>query len=107
MKQVTIMVEIKGDFTDAELAEIAWRARRVAPFKARQVTRALVTLDEQVEALIDRYGMSGLAESVSRVAVEKAGHIKGSYDDQALSNLWNWYAARFDNLAQALRGDHL
>lgn len=55
----------------------------------------------ELEAIVDRQGISKVVDTLAIIAAEKASHIDENWQDKALSAAWTRVSARLD--AQVLR----
>lgn len=46
-------------------------------------------MDDKLEKLIDQYGLNAVLESIARICAEKADHIRSSYSDDDLAEVWD------------------
>lgn len=66
----------------AEVAELAkeggWVIQRASP----------LSLDEQLEPIIDRYGLDNVLDMIGLICGQKAAHIAENWQDTALAKRW-------------------
>ena len=43
----------------------------------------------ELEAMVDRHGLSAILNQLANICGEKADHIRSSYDDKALAKCWD------------------
>jgi hypothetical protein len=55
-----------------------------------------------LEQIIDRVGLAELADTIARIANEKAGHVQANWQDANLAKTWTRVAKRFDKLVPSL-----
>ena len=57
---------------------------------------------QTLEQIIDRVGLAELADSIARIAYEKAEHVQANWQDANLARVWNRVGRRFDKLVPSL-----
>lgn len=60
-------------------------------------------LNEALEALIDRYGMSQVLFGLATVCYEKEDHIRTNWQDATMARAWHSDAVAVENLAAKIR----
>lgn len=60
-------------------------------------------LNEALEALIDKYGMSQLLFGLAQVCQEKADHVETNWQDKTTARAWHSDAVAVENLAAKVR----
>jgi hypothetical protein len=56
------------------------------------------TLEEQLEALIDRFGIVKFMDTTATIAGLKAEHVMSNWQDEELAGEWEAVASELDNL---------
>lgn len=57
---------------------------------------------QTLEQMIDRVDLAELADTIARIAYEKAEHVQTNWQDRDLARVWNRVGRRFDKLVPAL-----
>ena len=57
-------------------------------------------ITEQLEAMIDKHGLTHVLTGLELVCGEKAAHIRINWQDNKLANKWAKAATKFYNLAK-------
>lgn len=57
---------------------------------------------DQLESLIDSYGLPVLLETLGQIAGEKAGHVAENWQDRALARAWDHCATKLYTLSAKL-----
>lgn len=84
------------------------RERAHCPFVAMAATHERGTtmnasLNDALEALVDRYGMSQVLFSLAAVCYEKEDHIRTNWQDKVTARAWHSDAVAVENLAAKIR----
>jgi hypothetical protein len=58
---------------------------------------------DTIEAIIDRVGLTQVAEAISAIAAGKADHVQTNWQDKGLAQAWLRVARKFDKLIPALK----
>jgi len=62
----------------------------------------MLHLHYELEALIDAHGLPTVLHALADVCIDKAGHIRASYDDVPLATLWRKRAKRLVRFAASM-----
>lgn len=57
---------------------------------------------ETLERLIDAYGLQSLVDEIGGICLEKAIHIRSSYNDEVTAKTWRNAGARLMTVANSL-----
>lgn len=57
---------------------------------------------QTLEQIIDRVGLAELADTIARIAHEKAEHVQTNWRDANLAKTWTRVGRRFDKLVPSL-----
>jgi hypothetical protein len=62
-----------------------------------------VSTQDELEALIDRIGLSNLLEDVCSVCHEKADHLRTNWQDDAAAKAWEHAAKTIETAANRIK----
>jgi hypothetical protein len=72
------------------------------------MSRTLSMIEEtQLEQLIDATSLVNVLNSIADTCSQKAEHIRTSYSDEGLAQLWDKRAKQVGLLADSIRAPHL
>jgi len=61
------------------------------------------TLEEQLEGLIDRFGIIEFMDTIADIAGLKARHVMRNWEDEELAGEWEAVASELDNLSRIVQ----
>lgn len=62
-------------------------------------------ITEDLEALIDKHGLTMVVTGLSLICSEKAEHIRANWQDRVTAKVWDADAKTLDKAARAIRSD--
>lgn len=62
-------------------------------------------LETELEALIDRHGLTHVVNTLSVICAEKADHLIGNWQDKNAAKVWAADSRVLDKAARAIRSD--
>lgn len=57
---------------------------------------------DDIEDLIDKYGLEGICDAISHICGEKADHVRSTWQDEPMAKAWEKNAKLFDALTSKL-----
>jgi hypothetical protein len=59
-------------------------------------------LENQLETLVDRFGLKTVVDRLANVCWEKADHLRSNWGDKVLAKDWSCAASRIDNAGRKM-----
>ncbi len=62
-------------------------------------------IETELEALIDRHGLTHVVNTLSVICAEKAEHLRSNWQDKAAAKVWSADSNILDDAARRIRSD--